>query len=477
MNTVQRLAKNMGMLIIAQIIVYALGLVISMYTTRYLGPEGKGILANAFNLTIILSILGDLGLISLMIREVSRDIGLVDKYLSNIMFIKFFLSFLILGATGLTLFFVKCDWVTSVVIYIMALSVIMGSFNGILFAIFQANEKMEYLSLSMVINSVLMFVGTFLCIFYELSVIYFAFLYLISNFLIFVYFLIVYIWNFSIPRVSIDAGFSKEIMITALPLAMASIASLIAFRIDTFMLWVIKGMIAVGYYSTAYNTMEVFLFIPGAFATAIFPIFSSLYVSSKDSLKIFYQKSFKYLMILSLPLALGITILAQPIVLLLYHSSFQPSILILQILIWSIPIIFLNYILSTIMPAMNREKLLVKITFMAMIFNIILNLIIIPVYSYVGAAVVTILTELLIFISCLYILNKTFHKIYLHHYFIKPAIASTTMAIFLIFLKLNLFIMIFLSIILYFTVLFLLNTFNNEDVKIIKTILKIGSCL
>ncbi|MDP3067023.1 MAG: flippase [Methanobacteriaceae archaeon] len=472
MSTVQRLAKNIGILLIAQIITYVLGFFITMYTARYLGAGGLGILATALSLTGILAIFSDLGTGTLMIREVARDTSLANKYLSNVVFIRVFLIFLMIGMTVLTVFFFKYDQLTTIVIYLITLSVIIGGFNGVINAIFQSNQKMEYVSIGIIINSILMLIGTLFCIYYELSVIYFAILYVLSNILVFIYIITVYIWKFSLPKVEINLGFSKEIILMALPLSMASIFTLIAFRIDIVMLSVIKDSVAVGYYSASYRFMEVFIFIPGVFATAIFPVFSSFYVSSKESLKNSYQKSFKYLMILSLPIAAGTTVLAEPIILLIYKSSFEPSILVLQILIWAIPIIFLNYITGTILPAMDRQNLLLKLTFIAMVFNVLLNLLILPTFSYVGAAVVTILTEFLVFSTCFYILNRTFHKVRIQDSFIKPAIASAVMAVFLILLNLNLFVMILLGAVVYFIVLFALKTFNDEDYDILRLIFK-----
>ena len=376
MSAVQRLAKNIGILIVAQIITYVLGFFITLFTARYLGAGGLGILSTALALTAILGTFGDLGLSTLLIREVARDKSLTNKYLSNIVFLKVLLIFLMFGMIFLSVFLFRYDQLVSTVIYLITFSVIIGGFNGVLNAVFQSHEQMEYISVGIILNSILMLVGTLLCIFYGLDVIYFAILYIISNVLVFIYTITVYVWHFSLPKIEFDPIFSKKIILMAIPLSMASIFALIAFKIDTIMLSVIKGSIAVGYYSASYNLMQVFIFLPAVYATAIFPVFSSFHVSSKKALKNSYEKSFKYLMILSLPIAVGTTVLANQVILLIYKSGFEPSILVLQILIWAIPFIFLNYILSTILTAMDRQNLLLKITFISMIFNILLNIII-----------------------------------------------------------------------------------------------------
>jgi len=301
----------------------------------------------------------------------------------------------------------------------------------------------------------------------------FASLYLISNAVVFVYALIFYIRKFHLPKIEVDYDFWKPAIMAALPLSFVSIFSLIAYRIDTVLLSILKTSVQVGYYGASYNLMMVFLFLPGVFSTAIFPVFSNFFVSSEDSLKYTYKKSFKYLTILSLPIAVGVSLLSPQIIHFIY-PKFIPSIEILQILIWSIPITFLNYIFGTIIPAMNRQNLLLKITFISMTVNISLNLVLIPIYSYIGAAVVTIITELIVFILCFYILSKSFSKINLPSVIIKPALASIVMALFIITIKLNLFLEIFIAAIIYFAVIIALKTFTDEDYAIFKEIINLN---
>ena len=75
----------------------------------------------------------------------------------------------------------------STVIYLITFSVILNAFTGVLNAVFQANEKMEYVSVSTILSSAAMLVGTAVGIYYHYDVIYFAMLYIISYGLVFIY--------------------------------------------------------------------------------------------------------------------------------------------------------------------------------------------------------------------------------------------------------------------------------------------------
>lgn len=73
MNTIQRIAKHTGVLLVSQIASYILGFFFVMYTARYLGAEGFGILSFALAFTGIFGVFADLGLRQLTVREVARD--------------------------------------------------------------------------------------------------------------------------------------------------------------------------------------------------------------------------------------------------------------------------------------------------------------------------------------------------------------------------------------------------------------------
>ncbi len=470
MSRVRKIAKNTSMLFVSQIITYVMGFFITMYSARYLGAEGFGIISLALAITGILVVFTDLGLGTLTVREVARDKSLVDKYTSNVAVIKVLLALFtfILTAVIVNLFGYTAE--IKLVVYLITGSTLINAFSGIFYPIFQSYEKMEFQSIGNVLNSSVMLIGTFLVIIYNLGIYYFATLYLASNIVVFIFILLVYIREFRFPSLDIDLGFWKPTLMMALPLSMVSIFSLIAYRVDTVLLSLLKGSTVVGWYSASYRLMEVFLFLPGVFATAVFPVFSNLHLSSHETLKMSYQKSFKYLAILSVPVAVGTTVLAPEIVLLIYKSAFTPSIIILQILIWAIPITFLNYIFGTILPAMNRQNVLLKVTFLSMIFNIALNLVLIPTYSYIGAAVVTVATELFIFVLCLFILSRTFSKVRLQEVLFKPVVASLTMLLFLFYFKTNLFLEIAMGAILYFVVLIAIKTFNDDDWDILRQI-------
>ena len=218
--------------------------------------------------------------------------------------------------------------------------------------------------------------------------------------------------------------------------------------------------------------MEALLFIPMVFSIAILPVFSKFYISSRESLKTSYELSFKYLNLIGIPIAFGTTLLANKIVLFIYGTEFTQSILALQILIWAIPFIFLSYVFKVILVSINKQDLLLKTILISMILNVVLNLILIPSYSYLGASLVTVLTEIVSFSLCFYYLTIFVCKIPIMKYTLKPVLASIFMVLLILNLKVNLFIVVIFASFIYFIILILLKTFTQDDILLLKKIIK-----
>lgn len=472
MSAIKTIAKNTSVLFVSQIIIYLLGFLVTIYSVRYLGTDEFGILSLAFALTGIFSVFTDLGLTNITVREVARDKSSEKKYISNIISMKMILAVVTFLLIVLSVKLIGYSPVIANTVYILAFSVIVTAFSGIFQSIFQAYEIMEYISIGNIINSFTIFVGVLLAVHYQSDVLVFAFVYLISSIILLFYNLIIYYWKFSLLKVSFDAEFSKEILIKALPLSIAFIFGTVHFRVDTIILSIFQGAAAVGIYNASYKLMEALTVLPIIYTTSIFPVLSRLHLTSKDSLKISYERSFKYLIVISLPIAVGTTLLAPDIVMYLYGSAFSQSIFALQIVIWVIPVIFLNYLFGVVITSINKQNVFIKAMFVAMIVNIILNLILIPWLSYIGAAIVTVTTETIYDLILFYFLNKFISDISLVNILTKPVLACIIMSLFIYFVKINIFEVIGLSILIYLAVLIVLKYFTQEEINMFKSLIK-----
>jgi O-antigen/teichoic acid export membrane protein len=474
MTTVRTIAKNTTVLFIATIISYILGFFINIYIARYLGAEGFGILSLALALTGIFAIFTELGLNTLTIRDIARDKSLKDNYVTNTAIIKVFLSFLTFGLIILTVNIIGYNSEVAYVIYIITVSIILGAFTSIFNSIFQALQKMEYMSIGNILNAVLLFAGVLWGIYFKLDIFFFAAIYLIANSLVLIYSFLVYIWKFSIPQININLSLWKPKLKEALPFGITNIFGSIYYWIDSVMLSIMVGNEVVGWYNAAYRLMFVFLSVYAVYMSSMFPVMSKFFKTSEEFLKLSYELSFKYLLIISIPIAVGTTLVADKVILLIYGNEFIPAILTLQILIWTIPFLFINGLSGNLLNSINKQVTIMKVTSIAAVINIILNLALIPRFSLIGSSVATVFTELVLLVILTHLLLKTDYLDWKAVIKVIPSIliSNIIMIVFIIYLRdINLLELILMASIIYIIAIFLTKTIDKRDISIIKGIL------
>ena len=468
------IAKNTISLLGSKILSFVLGFIFIMYTARYLGAEGYGILSFALAFTGMFGILADLGLSTLVVREVARNKFLTSKYISNIISMKMILSIVTFGLILLISNISSYLEQVIYVIYIMSISMILNSFTQIFYSIFQSYEKMEYQSLGLVLNNSLMLLGALIVIKYNLGILSLANLYLITSVALLSYIVIISLKKRIISKIEIDRLFCRDILLKTLPFTLIGSFILINQNIDRIMISKMIDMASVGWYSSAYNLVLILEFIPAAFITSIYPITSKFH-TSKEKLEFMLQRGAKYLLMLGIPIGTGTTLLADKIILLIYGPSFIPSVIVLQILVWSEVLIFVAMLFNNLLISINKQISVTKQIGIVVLINIILNLILIPVYGIIGASITTVLSSFIGFTILYYYVSKQgYIKL---NTLLKPCItvliACLIMAVYIALFKwLDLFSLILSATFIYFIAVYLMKIFDEIDLNIIKSIIK-----
>ena len=475
MSTAKRVVKNTSVLFIATIIGYILGFFVFAYTSRYLGAEGFGVISIALSLAAIFGIMIDLGLNTLTVREVARNKDLVDKYISNTLLMKIILSILTFGLIILSTKIIGYSEQVSYVIYIIAFSTIFAAFTGIFNAIFQAYEKLEYQSIGTVLNAVLMFIGVLIVIYLNLNIFAIAFVYFISGLIILIYDILVYSWKFVLPKIDIDWSFWSPTIKDSLPFAITGIFTMIYYWIDSVILSVMVGNEIVGWYNAAYRIIAIFASLYSVYMVSIFPVLSGFYETSRDSIKIAYERSFKYMLILNIPIAIFITFLADKIIFIICGPGYVPSVIALQILIWSVIFMFINTLSLNLLGSVNMQVVVTKIAAFGAVFNIILNIVLISEFSYIGSAVATVLTELVMLPVFFHVLRKTEYIDIapLMKDAFKIVICNIVLVMAIILLnQFNYGLVVLIGVILYLVMIYITKTVDSDDILLIKSIFK-----
>jgi len=176
------------------------------------------------------------------------------------------------------------------------------------------------------------------------------------------------------------------------PLMLSSATYFVYLRIDQVMVGRLMGEAAVGLYAVAVRITEVFYVIPTIICGSLFP---AIINARQISLKIFNQR-LKYFYLLlalaSLLIAVPISLLAKPLITLVFGSAYLASAAILKIYIWSSLGLFLGLGINQQLTAENKTRTVFALNLVAMVVNVILNIILIPTIGLTGAAIATLIS-------------------------------------------------------------------------------------
>lgn len=442
---------------------------------RYLGASDFGILSFAISIVSIAAIFMDFGMQTYIVRVISRDNSLTNEYFQKTIPLKIILSIIILIFIILFLYLTGRSDLVMLVSIIITLEYVFLSLNNFIYGIFQAYEKLEYQSISTIINAIVLLFLTFVVIFFDLGLYGMAFAYLIAILFAFIYILYeLDSLHFVTPHFSFDWEFSKRILRYALPFGLMSVFYSIYFTIDMTMLGYLASNSAVGLYNAAYKIITLLTAFYTIYPSVIFPVMSKLFENSKDLLKLSYEKSIKYLLLIILPICAGIIIYAIPLMNLIYGNQYVNAGSIMTVLIFAIPFLFVNGASTVVLNSSNNEVEVTKIYAVAALVNVMLNFVLIPKYSFMGAAAATVISEIVV---CLLMFRITLKSEYAPGRVvifdtIKLLIATIVMCAVLYYFGVNIILGVIFGAIVYVAMLFITRTLDEDDKNIIHDILK-----
>jgi O-antigen/teichoic acid export membrane protein len=475
MTTAKRIAKNSTFIFIGDAIGHILQLILVVYLVRYLGDVTFGKYAFAFAFTSLFMILSDMGLSTLSIREIARDTSKAGEYLTNISITKFILSLITIVLIVVTINLMHYPHDTILAVYIVGGGTVFTSLTSFFRSIFRAFERMEYEAITRIVERLLIFGSVLPVLFLGYGLIEVVLAMLIAHALIFIFTLAIIIKKFTRPVLLFDFSLCKSLIKEALPFGLAGVFAIIYFQTDTIMLSVMKGDAVVGWYNAAYRLVMGTLFIPGAFVGALYPVLSRYFTSSKDSLMFVYEKSFKFLLMLAIPLGIGTTLLADRIIIFLYGEDFVHSIIALQLLIWVASMLFIYSIVGYTLASINKQLLDTRITGISALLNVGLNLLLIPTYSYIGAGIASIVSQVFVFTCEFSYLQRSGYRIEASKIVLKPLCAGAVMGLLIYSLKvmsINLFVIVLGAIVIYVACLYVLKAFDEKETEMMRNLFK-----
>ncbi|MBX2998053.1 MAG: flippase [Caldilineaceae bacterium] len=413
-DEVRTVAKNslvpMGLNLANKLIDFAF----AMLYVRLLGPEGTGKYAFVITMYGFFEIVSRYGLGTLLTRDVAADKNQSSRYLTNVLALRTLLWLVSLPVLafvtgGFRIFGgISTEEITAIAIF--AVAMLFANWADGLSSLFYAFEKMEYPAGLSSATALLKVALGALVLLLGWGFVGLAWVSLLMN-------VVQLLWLYTLVRSTLfkpqwqwDFGLQRWMLSVSGPLMINHLLATIFWRIDVWLLRPMAGAFSVGLYSASLKYLDGLNIIPSTFTFAIFPLMSRYAKREGEGLLRSYILSVRLLLMISLPLAMTITLLAEPLIYVLGGAEFLNvpdtvqllgreisyrggSALALQVIIWSIPIGFVNSVTQFVLIAVNQQRYLTKAFILGVVFNIVGNIIFIPRFDYIGAAVVTILSE------------------------------------------------------------------------------------
>lgn len=473
MSQVQTIFKNMSWLLVSQIIASVCGFIWTILMARYLGVDNYGIFGFATSLTGILAITIDFGISNHIVRHIATDYDSAPKYLGNALPLKSIFSVGTIIITLIILILMQANELVITVTLLFTIEMILKSYIGTLNGSFQAFEEGKYQGIGNTILHVLLLIFILLTIFTDLGLIGIAISYIIANLIALIYEYYVLKKHVIKPKFELDADFCKKITLLAIPFAVTSLLYNVYYSIDIVMLTNMVGNYPTGIYNATYKLISVLTIFYSVYTAVIFPVMSKFFKNDEKMLLISFEKSIKYLMLIIIPLAVATVVYSTDIIHFIYGHEYDASSSVLSILIWTVCLLFISGAANTLLNASHKEVTVTKIYAMAAIFNIVLNLFMIPYLSYNGAAITTVLSDVLIVILQAYVIYRLGHRPNkkLYYDILKIIAGSAVLGIALYLLNLNMWVALPVGIIIYFAVMYLIRFFDDDDKYVIREIL------
>jgi O-antigen/teichoic acid export membrane protein len=386
--------RNSVMVVGARALAKLAVFVVVVLLWRHLGADHYGRFATMIVYITLVGVIADLGLQTVFIRDASRDRTVFIRYLANLLSARLLLSLVALVILAAALRLLS----PALFPYTLAAFVLLltTSYSSLLRAVFYIRGRLGYEAIAIVAESLLLLGLTLVAVQQRATWDVFLWVYSASYLFtcLFAFGVIRWRWHERVT-IRLDSVFVRRLLVAGLPLALAFTITTIYAQLDIVLLQLFKNFQVVGWYSAANKYIDAVAWVPQSAMGAVFPALSLLAASDRRRLVFAYEKSYKMLAILSLPLAVGAAVMADSIV----HVTrgFEQSIPALRILAPSVVLLFVNNAFIYTLTAINRQVDFTRLALFSLVVNVALNLALIPPYSYLGAAAASTMTEVALF--------------------------------------------------------------------------------
>lgn len=400
-------ARNTATLLVASVLQKVIAFVYFALIARWAGVENTGMYFFALSWTLMFSVITDLGLTSVLIRESARDHARAESVMNQIMTLKAPLIFLAMFVSVAAAWALGTRGEALIMIMFGALVLALDGISLMFYGVLRGHHMLAYEGIGLVVGQTMtLVIGGY--VLKTGAPLQWLMLALVAG----------SAWNafnswrvvrkkLNIkPRFVWDRALIGTIVRAAVPFALAGAFVKIYTNADVVLLTKLAGEEAAGLYSVPYKLTFAFQFIPMAFTAALYPAMSRAYTEDKTQLGDLLHKALWSLSVIVAPIVAGIVALGPEIVHMVYGADYASSILPLQILVFTLIFVFLDFPIGSLLNGSDRQGTQTKLMGLATFISVALNVALIPVYGVMGVAIASLVSHFALFFGGLWAIGK-----------------------------------------------------------------------
>ena len=403
-------SKNISWLFFERILRITVGLFVSVWVAKYLGPKQFGFFSYTLSFVGLFAFIATISHNSIVVRELVKNPNHNDEIVSTAFWLRIMGAMLgVLITLAISINLTSNDRFVNILILIIASSTIFQSFN-VVDDYFQSKVMNKFVVITNVVSLFLSSVIKIILILNDAPLIAFVWVVFFDNFILasgFIYFYIKLNSKFKIKNLKFKSKTAILLLKDSWPLMISSAAIMIHIKVDQVIIKEILGLEAVGQYAAAAKVSEAWYFIPSVLTASFFPAIINAKKNNEDLYNSRLQKLYDIMVWIAIAIAIPMIFLSDWLIEILYGYQYSEAGNVLMIHIWAGVFVSLGLASNRWLICENLQKFLIVNTFIATITNIGLNYILIPKFGIVGAAWATIISYFLVGYLCLLIWKKT----------------------------------------------------------------------
>lgn len=386
---------NTSWVIGEKISLMVLAFFVGIFVARYLGPEKFGLFSYALSYVSLFQVLSKLGLDGILSRTLIQKPEHYETLLGTSFVLKLLGAFAILILIFISFKVVPSNTYMKLLIIVVALGKIFEAFN-VIDIYFKSQVQAKYSSLANFSSSLTSGFLKILLIFLKYSLIWFSIVIVLEQMILSIMLLFIFTLKGHCPfNWHFDLKLAKNLLRDSWPLILSGLMVMIYLRIDQIMIKLMINDQALGNYAAAVKLSEIWYLFPIVITQSIFPAILKAKMKSK---KIYFrrlQTLYDLMVWLAIVIAVPISFFSNWTISLLYGDAYTTASIVLTIHIWTSVFVFLGLASDNYLLAEGLMKLTLYRSCFGVIVNITLNVILIRNYGIIGAAISTLVSQVM----------------------------------------------------------------------------------